>query len=376
MKVTAVKTFIVPPEVSVTPWCRGKTWVLIKLETDGGVDGWGEAYAFQDRENLTALAVRKLSRHIDGMDPFCIRHFMTVAYDDVMDTRDGIEFSSAAAGIEIALWDIVGKALGSPVHRLLGGPCRHRIGVYANCWSHEARSPDQIASYAAEHVARGFRAVKIYPFLYVDAVEDGIGRLRAVRDALGPDISIFVDIWERMHPPDLPLIVDALQANAVTWFEDPVSPNDPDSLARIRAVSGLEVVSGETFYSKQQFLGLLENKAADILNPDITCCGILGTKEIAVIAEAYSAKVAVHNNNTTTIGLAASMQTAALIPNLALVEYFPRFEAGSNSFSSYPSNIDEDGCIALPDEAGLGVVVDEVALAGMEFEPVPDGHRE
>ena len=376
MKITAVKTFIVPPEVSVTPWGRGNAWVLIKLETDGGVDGWGQAYAFHGRDNLTALAVQNLWRHIDGMDPFCIRHFMSMAYEDVVDTQDGIEFSSAAAGIEIALWDIVGKALGSPVHRLLGGPCRDRIGVYANCWSHEARSPDQIAAFAAAHVERGFRAVKIYPFLYVDAVEDGIKCLGAVRDALGPDVSILVDMWERMRPADLSLIVDALQAHAVTWFEDPASPNDPDSLARIRAVSGLEVVSGETFYSKQQFLGLLENKAADILNPDITCCGILGIKEIAVIAEAYSSKVAIHNNNTTTIGLAASMQTAALIPNLALVEYFPRFESGSNTFSRYPFNIDEDGCIALSEEAGLGVVVDEVALAGMEFEPVLDGHQE
>lgn len=372
MKITAVKTYIVPSEISVTSWGRGAAWVLVKLETDAGIVGWGQAYTSHEREYAMTMEVKKLSRTMDGMDPFCIKHFVTTAHDSIRDPQDGIEISSAAAGIEIALWDIVGKALETPVHRLLGGPCRDRIDVYANCWSDETRSPDQLASFAAQQVETGFRAVKLYPFLYGNSVEDGIACLRAVRDAVGPDVSIFVDMWDRMREEDLPRIIDALHAHEVPWFEDPANANDVDSLARIRTQSNLPVVTGETLYSKQEFLRLLDHKAADILNPDITHCGILGTKEIAAIAEPYSATVSVHNNNTMTIGLAAAMQAAAVIPNFALVEHFPRFVEGSNRFSSFPCELDEDGCIPLSHEPGIGVEVDEAAVAAMEYKPVLD----
>jgi galactonate dehydratase len=370
MKITAVRTYIIPPEVSVTAWGPGETWVLVKLETDDGIEGWGETHRLHEREDAIAMEIQKLSHNIDGMDPFCIKRFMAMAYDSITNPQDGIEISTAAAGIEIALWDIVGKALDSPVHRLLGGPCRDRIGVYANCWSDETRSPDQLASFAAQHVERGFRAVKIYPFLYDNTVEDGIECLRAVRDAVGLDVSIFVDMWDRMRQEDFPVIIDALHAYGVPWFEDPASANDVGSLARIRTQSNLPVVTGETLYSKQEFLRLLEYKAADILNPEITLCGILDTKEIAAIAEAYSTNVSVHNDNTMTIGLAASMQAAAVIPNFTLVEHFPRLEKGSNTFSSFPYELDDDGCIPLPHEPGLGVVVDETAVAAMEYKPI------
>ena len=372
MKITAVKTYIVPSELSATSWGRGAAWVLVKLETDAGIVGWGQAYTFHEREYAMAMEVKKLSRTMDGMDPFCIKRFVTTAHDSIRDPQDGIEISSAAAGIEIALWDIVGKALETPVHRLLGGPCRDRIDVYANCWSDEPRSPDQLASFAAQQVKTGFRAVKLYPFLYGNSVEDGIACLRAVRDAVGPDVSIFVDMWDRMREEDLPRIIDALLAHEVPWFEDPANANDVDSLARIRSQSNLPIVTGETLYSKQEFLRLLDHKAADILNPDITHCGIRGIKEIAAIAEPYSATVSVHNNNTMTIGLAAAMQAAAVIPNFALVEHFPRFVEGSNRFSSFPCELDEDGCIPLSHEPGIGVEVDEAAVAAMEYKPVLD----
>jgi galactonate dehydratase len=370
VKITALKTYIVPSEISETPWCWGEAWVLVKLETDDGIEGWGEAHAFSEREQAVATEVQKLSRVIDGMDPFCIKRFMTIAHDTIGDPRGGIEVSSAAAGIEIALWDIVGKALGTPIHKFLGGPCRARIGVYANCWSHESRSSNQIASYAAEQVERGFRAVKIYPFLYDNTAQDGIECLRTVCDAVGPDVSVFVDMWDRLHPEDLPVIVDALHAHGISWFEDPANANDVNELVRIRTQSKLPVVSGETLYSKQEFVRLLEYQAADILNPDITCCGILGIKEIAAVAEAYSTNVSVHNNNSMTIGLAAGIQAAAVVPNLALVEYFPRFVEGSNTFSSFPGELDDDGCIALSNEPGLGVGVDKAVVAAMEYNPV------
>ncbi len=372
MKITAVKTYIVPSELSVTSWGPGEAWVLVKVETDAGIKGWGQAYTFHEREHSIASAVHKLSPTLDGMDPFRIKRFMTTALDSITGPGGGNETAAAAAGIEIALWDIVGKALNAPVHRFLGGPCRDRIGVYANCWSDVLRSPDELAAFAAKQAEQGFRAVKIYPFVYGNTVGDGIACLDAVRDAVGPDVSVFVDMWYRMREEDLPRIADALHARKVPWFEDPAVATDVEALARIRSQSKLPVISGETLYLKQDFRRLLEHKAADTLNPDITLCGILGTTEIAAMADAFSITVSVHNNNTMTIGLAAAMQAAAVIPNVTLVEYFSRFEAGSHSFSSFPSELDEEGCIALSQEPGIGVTVDEAVVAAMEYRPVSD----
>ncbi len=372
MKITAVRTYIVPSDLSVTSWGPGNAWVVVKLETDAGVAGWGQAYTFHEREHAIASAVHKLSPTLDGMDPFCIKRFMTTALDSNIGSCDGRESSAAAAGIEIALWDIVGKALNSPVHRLLGGPCHDRISVYANCWSDVSRSPDELATFAAEQVKQGFKAVKVYPFLYGNTVDDGRSCLQAVRDAVGPDVSVFVDMWYRMNNDELPQIIDVLHTQEVSWFEDPADATDVEALARIRTQSNLPIISGETLYLKQDFRRLLEHKAADTLNPDITLCGILGTAEIAAMANAFSVTVSVHNNNTMTIGLAAAMHTAAVIPNFRLVEYFPRFVTGSNSFSNFPCQLDDDGCMPLSLEPGLGVTVDEAFVADMEYNPVSD----
>ena len=129
MKIRTVKAYIVPPELSVTDWAPGNPWVLVRLETDGGIVGWGQAYTFRDREQATALAVHKLEPILDGLDPFDVKGFMTKALDTITGPDGGSETAAAAAGIEIALWDIVGKAQNAPVHQLLGGACHDRVGV-------------------------------------------------------------------------------------------------------------------------------------------------------------------------------------------------------------------------------------------------------
>ena len=370
MKITSLKTYIVPFALSETSWGPGVPWVLVRLETDNGIAGWGQAYTFHDREQAIALSVHNCFPVLDGMDPFHIRHFLTTVLDGLADADSNNEISAAVAAIEIALWDIVGKALDSPVHRMLGGPCRDRIGVYANCWSNVPRSPDELAAFAATQAEKGFKAVKIYPFLYGNTPQDGGACLTAVRDAVGPEVSVFVDMWYRMHEQDQAQIVELLHAHEVPWFEDPAAATEAEKLARIRAQSKLPVISGETLYRIEDFRRLLEHKAVDTLNPDISLCGIVGTTEIAAMAKAFGVNVSVHNNNTMTIGLGAAMQVAAVIPNLALVEYFPRFEQGSSSFSTYAAELDEDGCISLPQIPGIGVTVDEATVDTMEYKPV------
>lgn len=171
MKISALKTYVVPSSLSLTSWGPGRAWVLVKLETDAGIAGWGQAHTFHEREHDIASAVHKLSPILDGFDPFCIKQFMSTALDSTNDARISNEAAAAAVGIEIALWDIVGKALNAPVHRLLGGPCHDRISVYANCWSDIQRSRDELAAYATAQVEQGFQAVKIYPFLYGNSAD-------------------------------------------------------------------------------------------------------------------------------------------------------------------------------------------------------------
>ena len=369
MKVHSLETFIIPAHINTDNWCRGKAWVLVKIKTECGIIGWGEAYVLHDCELSTVNLIHQLARYIDGLDPRRIKYFTTLAYQNFSEYHGGIEFFSAVSGIEIALWDIVGKALNTPVYNLLGGQCRQCIKVYANCWSHEERSTEQLVTYAQQQVALGFKAVKIYPFLYNDNVNKGIERLSAVRQALGDNIDILVDAWRVASPTNIDKISQALKHCNVTWFEDPIAVDNIELLAHIRQIARLPIVTGETICTKKEFRPLLEKQAVDILNPDITCCGILEIKELAAMAEPYYAKVAIHNYNSMAIALAASVQVAAVIPNFTYVEYFHRFVQASQLFAKHSFDVTEDGYIEINEEAGLGVSIDETALSQFEYQP-------
>jgi galactonate dehydratase len=366
MKVTAIKTYVAPSALSSDDWCRGSDFVLVKVETDAGIDGWGEAYSgLHDCDPGLIRSVAQVGAHADGLDPFRIKYFTATVRERFADTRRGANFHAAVSAIEIALWDIVGKALGAPVHRLMGGQVRDRISVYANCWSHIQRSPEELAAYARRQVDKGFRAVKVYPFLYSGGIAEGARRLAAVRETLGPDIEILVDAWMKMDGEDIAAVADILRRYGVRWFEDPISPvNNVAALAEIRRRARLPIVSGENLSTKHAFFPLLEQGAADILHPDTTLCGgLLELKEISVMAELFSARVAIHNYNSMGVGLAASLQIAAVIPNLVKLEHFPRFVAPSRLFSRHGHALGEDGCIGLTTEPGLGVEVDEGSKA-------------
>ncbi len=369
MKITAVKPYIVPASVSTDDWCIGKPWLLVKVETDSGVSGWGESYVLDGGERYTAQLVIELAKHIKGMDPLEFNHFTATTLEHFAEPQ-GIEHSSAIAGVEIALWDLAGKAQGSPVNKLLGEPCRDRVNVYANCWSDKPRSAEQLAYYTQKQVDYGFKAVKVYPFLYTDDVDEGITRLQAVREAVGDDIDVLVDAWFHIDLRHIDKISDALKQYGVEWFEDPTAPENIGQLAEIKQASNLSIVSGETLCTMQGFRSLLENRAADILNPDIACCGIGKIKETAAMAEPYDVKMAIHNYNSMSIGLAAGLQVASRVPNFTRLEYFQRFDKPSRIFASHHYTLDEDGCIPLNDEPGLGVTIDEMALQELASKPM------
>ena len=363
MQVTRVTPFLVDPG-------GGKGWLFVKVATDEGLTGWGEAYTQADREPAILAHVEAMGRYLVGRSPFAIKHFTQVMYLDYALRRPAMEFWSGLSALEQALWDIVGKACGQPVYNLLGGACRDRLRVYANGWSDGASTPDEHARQAAAVVERGFRALKFDPFsnpwrTHIGRAEEqlAVERVRAVREAVGPRVEILVEVHRRLAPNEAIRIARCLEPYGPYWYEEPVDPEDLDGLAEVRRQIGVPVVTGEALYSKAQFAQVFARRAADILNPDVcNCGGILALKEIAAMAEPWHVVVAPHNYNSTTLGLASTLQVSACLPNFLITEYFVNFEALGRELARAPFEV-HDGHIALPTGPGLGIELDEAALA-------------
>ena len=371
MKITDVNTFLVHPG-------SGKNLLFVKVDTDEGIHGWGEAYTQSDRDRAIELHVRQLGRYLVDRNPFHIKHFTYVAYTDFAAKRGSMDLYCAISGIEQALWDITGKVTGQPVYNLLGGPCRDKIRVYANGWGGGGQDPDQLAGRAAAVVERGFTALKFDPFpgpwrAFVDrkAEEAAVDRVRAVREAVGLDIDILIEAHRRLAPMHAVRIARQMEPYAPFWYEEPVSARDLDGLAEAKRDIHIPVVTGEELYTKREFREVFEKRAAHIVNPDVcNCGGILELKEIAAMAEPCHIGVAPHNYNSTTVGLAATVQAAAGMPNFLITEYFLNFEPVGNEIAIEPFRV-EGGYIALPTGPGLGIDLDEDALARHPYKEFP-----
>jgi galactonate dehydratase len=371
MRVTHVKPLLVDPG-------SGKNWLFVKVDTDAGVAGWGECYTQADRDQSIAAHVQQLGRYLIGRDPFHIKHFTHMAYHDFAGKRGAMDFYSALSGTEQALWDIIGKHLNTPVYNLLGGPCREKIRVYANGWYEGAKTPDVLAKKAAETVARGFTALKFDPFpgpwrTHIDRKTEAaaVENVRAVREAVGPEIDILVEVHRRLAPMHAVRIAHMMEASQPFWFEEPVSARSLDELAACKREIRLPVVTGEELYTKAEFRGVFEKQAADIINPDVcNCGGILELKEIAAMAEPYLVVVSPHNYNSTTIGLAATLQVAACMPNFLITEYFVNFKERGDAIAVDPFRV-EDGYIQLPTGPGLGLDLKEEELTKHPYREFP-----
>jgi galactonate dehydratase len=362
MQVTQVTPFLVDSGGS-------KSWLFVKLETDTGIVGWGEAYTQADRDRAMLAHLEEMGRYLVGRSPFAIKHFTSVMYLDYAMRRPAMDFWCAQSALEQALWDIVGKECGQPVYNLLGGPCRDRIRVYANGWSDRSSTPDEFARAAANIVARGFDALKFDPFsnpwrTHIGRAEENLAveRVRAVREAVGPKVEILVEAHRRLAPNEAIRVANRLEEFEPFWYEEPIDAEDVDSLAEVRRRIGLPVVTGEALYSKNQYAEVFARRAADILNPDVcNCGGILALKEIAAMAEPFHVTVAPHNYNSTTMGLASTLNVAACIPNFLITEYFVNFEERGREISRVPFEV-SNGSIPLPTAPGLGIELDEAAL--------------
>ena len=374
MRIEGVKAVLVHPG-------SAKNWLFVKLETDAGIHGWGEAYTQHDRDRSIQVHVEELGRYLIGRSPFDIKHFTYVAYTDFASKRGAMDLYAAISAIEQAMWDIVGKSLNQPVYNLLGGACRTRIRVYANGWGSwydPGKGPEQLAERAASVVSRGFTALKFDPFpgpwrSIIDKKDEqtAVDRVRAVREAVGPDVDILVEVHRRLSPAHAIRVARLMEPFDPFWYEEPVSSRDPGGLAEAKRNIRIPVVTGEELYTKTEFRDVFEKRATDIINPDVcNCGGILELREIAAMAEPCHVAVSPHNYNSTTVGLAATLQAAAGMPNFLITEYFVNFESVGNEIAVDPFRV-ENGYITIPTTPGLGIDLDEEALSGYPFRRFP-----
>ena len=382
MQISDLRHYLVHPLVDAAQrpdvYTAEKNLLFVRLETDEGLHGWGECYTQADRDTQIAAHLEQLKRYVLGRDPSQIKHFTEMAYNDFAARRGALDYYSAVSGIEQALWDLAGKRLGAPVHVLLGGACRERIRVYANGWARTS-SHQELAARAREIVARGFTALKFEPrpraLALLHQPRPGAGS--------GPNGCAWCGrrwgrrwtCWWRStagSPPCTPVrLARALEPFQPFWYEEPVLAENLDALAAARRQITHPVVTGEALYTKFEFREVFEKQAADIINPDVcNVGGILELKEIGAMAEPYFVAVAPHNYNSTTVGLAATLQVSATMPNFLITEYFVNFESWGREVARPPLEV-VDGYIALPDAPGLGIDLDEDALQRFPYQPYP-----
>jgi galactonate dehydratase len=374
LKITAVKPYTVHPG-----W--RKNLIFVKVETDAGIHGWGEAYSQYDRDTAVVAQLDALGKYALGRDPFAIKHFTQIAFDDYAARRGSLELFCAISGIEQALWDIAGKVCKQPVYNLLGGRCRDRIRVYANGWSYQLKEPADYARAAEQVVRQGFNALKLDPlpapwrsWIPKEHEARAVAVVRAVRDAVGPGVDILIDQHRRLAPMHAIRLDKQLAAFNLYWLEEPCLAENPEALAEVRRATGLPIVIGEATYTKTGFRPLLEARAADILNPDVACCGgILELKEIAAMAEPFLVAMSPHNYNSTVVALASTVHASAVMPNFIITEYFLPFVEFGDRVS--PNQLKpKDGYIELPAAPGLGIDLDEEALQKFPGQAYPARH--
>ncbi|HAE32422.1 MAG TPA: mandelate racemase/muconate lactonizing enzyme family protein [Dehalococcoidia bacterium] len=371
MKISDIRYHLVNPG-------KGKNLCFVRIDTDEGIHGWGECYTQADRDIQVTTHIDKLKRYLVGRDPTNIKHFIQIVFDDFAGRRGAMDLWCAVSGLEQAMWDITGKVCGVPIHKLLGGPVRERIRVYANGWGGGGWDSGIIAERASEVVEQGFTALKFDPIpgpwrTFVDKrVENQtVENVRAVRQAVGQDVDILVEMHRRLAPMHAIKIARQIEEYEPFWYEEPVLAENIDALAAAKREIRIPVVTGEELYTKFEFREVFEKQAADIINPDVcNVGGILELKEIGAMAEPYFVAVSPHNYNSTALGLAATIQVSATMPNFLITEYFLNLEDFGKDITVDPFEVN-NGYIELPETPGLGIEIDESSLAKYPYQEFP-----
>ena len=354
MKISSVELFKVPPR-----------WLFLKVSTDEVISGWGEPIV-EGRAETVRAAVEEMSEYLIGNDPFRIEDHFQVLYRGGF-YRGGPILTSALSGIEQALWDIKGKALNVPVYELLGGAAREKMRVYN--WIGGDR-PMDVAKAARAQTEAGFTAVKMNAteeLHYIDShakLDAAVERLAAVREAGGQDLDIGIDFHGRVHKGTAKALARELDTYNPMFIEEPVLPENTEALREVARHTTTPIALGERLYTRWGFKGVLADGYVDIVQPDLSHAGgILETRKISAMAEAFDVAVAPHCP-LGPIALAASLQLDACTPNAIIQEQSLgiHYNEGSDllDYLKDPAAFAyERGYVAVPVGPGLGIEIDE-----------------
>lgn len=357
MKVTAIKTFI----------CNAfrTNFVFVKVETDSGLYGWGEA-TLEYKELTVQAAIHDLESYLIGKDPHNIEAFRHDCYRDAY-WRGGPVLMSALAGVEMALWDIKGKALGVPCYQLLGGKVRDSVPIYVNGWFSPAKTPDEFAEKAKEVAAKKFLGCKWDPFgkawqqISKHDLNSAMKCIAKVAEVVGEDVQLLIEGHGRFDIPTAVKIGRRLEEFDIFWFEEPIPPDDKEGMKQVKDRVRVSIAAGERLYNRYEYRQFFELGCSDYIQPDISHAGgLFEMRMLGAEAEARHIGFCPHNPSGP-VANAATLQLAACVPNFVMLEMMM-------TDVPYRAEIcDEDltikgGRMVIPDRPGIGIDLNEKEL--------------
>jgi len=373
MKITDVITHQLSVKVD-QPFTSSRGWVyttrgalVLEVRTDEGITGWGDCYG--PTSVCKSIVDTLLKSTVVGKDPFDVEVLWETLYNKVKDYGLSGMTISGISGIDIALWDIIGKATGMPIHKLIGGCFRPKVLAYASglYFRNVDRLTDEAVEEARGYASQGFRAIKMK--IGLGTLKRDIERVAAVRAAIGQDVQLIVDADHCYNVPQAINIGRELEKLGVYWFEEPVSPEDIDGHAEVSRALDIAIAGGENDFTKHGFRRLLERHAVDIIQPDVCAAGgITECRKIAALAQAY-ATPCMPRARGTAIGLAATLQFLAalpecppcLVPMPPMLEYEQTFNPFRDDLAGQPF-AHKQGWVDVPAGSGLGIEVDRTVL--------------
>ena len=354
MKISEITVYKVKPR-----------WIFVKLSTDEGIDGWGEMISGTKTETVVAGAYEVGERFLLGQNPFEIERLFQEMHRSFF--RGGPIHGTIVSGLEMALWDIKGKALNVPIYELLGGAARDRIKVYS--WIGGDR-PDDVAEQAQERVARGVTAVKLNAteeLHYIDSyvkIEEVVERVASIRERFGNKLDIGIDFHGRVHKPMAKVLAKALEPYHPMFLEEVVLPENEEHFKEVAQLVATPLATGERLYTRWQFKTLFQQGAIDVIQPDVALCGgIMEMRKIAAMAEAYDVAVAPHAPYGP-VALAATLQVDSCTPNVFIQEQSLGIHYNKGfDLLDFVKNKEvfqyKDGYVEIPSKPGLGLEMDE-----------------
>ena len=346
-------------------WSR---WLLLRIYCEDGTVGIGEA-GVHGWQRPTETMLRVCEPYLIGKDPSQIEHHYQFLYRN--SHFMGSVINGALSAIDIALWDIKGKRLDVPIYDLMGGKTRDKVRCYIHVGG---ETPDELGRDAKKRADEGFTAVRFGAFdsefwlhrSHSEWANAAVDRVAAVREAVGKDVDICVEIHRQMNPAESIALGRRLEQFNPFFYEDPMLPDSPAVMAEIQQHCNLPIATGERFATIFEYQQLLENRGCAYVRPDLCLCGGLsGSKKVAVLAEANHIKVIPHNP-LSPVSTAACVQLDACIPNFALQEYTGESEPPKSELLVEPLRL-EDGYLVVPEGPGLGIELNESAIAKYPF---------